>query len=161
MRHRKHTFKIGRTASHRRALLGNLVCSLIREGRVVTTVAKAKEARRLAERMITLARKGTLHGRRRAIAILHHVSTVHKLFEELGPEYRDRNGGYTRIVRTGLRRGDAAQMCVFELVGPMPAVTPVETTSEDDENRVEQEEQAGAVAPVEAETDTEPATETS
>ncbi len=131
MRHRKHTFKIGRTASHRRALLANLACSLIQEGRVVTTVAKAKEARRLTEKMITLARKGTLHGRRRAIAILRHVSTVHRLFEELGPEYKDRNGGYTRIVRTGPRRGDAAEMCILELVGPLP-VAP-ETASDTNE----------------------------
>lgn len=150
MRHRKHTFKIGRTASHRRALLGNLVCSLFREGRVITTVTKAKEARRLAERMLTLARKGTLHGRRRAIAILRHVPTVHKLFEELGPEYRDRNGGYTRIVRTGLRRGDAAQMCVFELVGPLPAVTPEEPTA-DESGKVETAEaQPADVETVEA-----------
>ncbi|NOY80659.1 MAG: 50S ribosomal protein L17 [Kiritimatiellaeota bacterium] len=140
MRHRKHTFKIGRTASHRRALLANLACSLIREGRVVTTVAKAKEARRLAEKMITLARKGTLHGRRRAIAILHHVSTVHRLFEEIGPEYKNRNGGYTRIVRTGPRRGDAAEMCILELVGPLAIAS--EASSETNETQADNTEKA-------------------
>jgi large subunit ribosomal protein L17 len=116
MRHRKHTFKVGRTASHRRALLANLAGSLILEGRILTSVTKAKEARRLVERMVTLGKRGTLSDRRRAIAILHQVSVVRKLFQEVAPRYATRQGGYTRIIRLVPRRGDACDMCVLELV---------------------------------------------
>jgi large subunit ribosomal protein L17 len=116
MRHRKHTFKIGRRPDHRRALLRNQVCSLIFEGRIQTSVTKAKETRRLAERMVTLGKSGTLHHRRRAIAKLHNVEAVGILFAEIAPQYKERPGGYTRIIRTGQRRGDAAQMCFLEFV---------------------------------------------
>ncbi len=117
MRHRKYTFKIGRTSAHRRALLGNAVCSLIQAGRIRTTVAKAKEVRRLAEKMITLGKKGTLHARRLAIAKLHQPAVVAELFSDVAPRYQERNGGYTRIIRLGNRIGDGAEMCILELVG--------------------------------------------
>ena len=116
MRHRKHTFKIGRRPDHRRALLRNQVCSLIFEGRIKTSVTKAKETRRLAERMITLGKSGTLHHRRRAISKLHNVEAVGILFDEIAPQYREREGGYTRIIRAGHRRGDAAELCFLEFV---------------------------------------------
>jgi len=116
MRHRKHTFKIGRRPDHRRAMLRNQVCSLIFEGRIKTSVTKAKETRRLAERMVTLGKSGTLHHRRRAISKLHNVEAVGILFDEIAPQYREREGGYTRIIRAGHRRGDAAELCFLEFV---------------------------------------------
>ena len=116
MRHRKHTFKIGRRPDHRRAMLRNQVCSLIFEGRIKTSVTKAKETRRLAERMVTLGKSGTLHHRRRAISKLHNIEAVGILFDEIAPQYREREGGYTRIIRAGHRRGDAAELCFLEFV---------------------------------------------
>ena len=116
MRHRKRVFKTGRRPDHVRALLANQVCSLILEKRIQTTVTKAKEVRRLAEKMITLGKRGTLHHRRMAIAKLRQVRTVGVLFNEIAPRYVDRSGGYTRIIRLGFRPGDAAPMCYLELV---------------------------------------------
>ena len=97
-------------------MLANMVCSLIVEERITTTVTKAKEARRLAEKMVTLGKRGDLHARRRAIAILRQPWVVAVLFDELAPRYASRLGGYTRIVRLGTRRGDAAEMCFLEFV---------------------------------------------
>jgi large subunit ribosomal protein L17 len=133
MRHRKHTFKVGRTASHRRALLANLAASLIIEGRICTTVTKAKEARRLAERMVTLGKKGTLHARRQAIAILQRPDVVKHLFDEVAPRYAERPGGYTRITRLSPRRGDAADMCVLEFLPEFAQVVPVVEDEETEE----------------------------
>lgn len=122
MRHRKRTFKLGRRPEHVRSMLANQVCSLIKEERIMTTVVKAKETKRLAEKMVTLGKKGTLEHRRRAIAILGHADAVHKgetvgkLFSEIADRYRERAGGYTRIIRLGTRRGDAAEMCYLEWV---------------------------------------------
>jgi large subunit ribosomal protein L17 len=117
MRHRKHTFKIGRTGAHRKALLANQVCSLITEGKIRTTVVKAKESRRLAEKMITLGKLGDLHHRRLAISKLRDKDAVAMLFAEVAPKYTSRNGGYTRIIRLGTRRhGDAAEMCILQWV---------------------------------------------
>ena len=116
MRHRKHTFKIGRSGAHRKALLANQVCSLIRQGAIKTTLTKAKETRRIAEKMVTLAKKGGLHHRRLAIARLHDVDAVALLFAEIAPKHANRDGGYTRIVKLGTRRGDAAEMCVLAWV---------------------------------------------
>lgn len=118
MRHRKHTFKIGKKPAHRRSMLANMVCSLFKEegGRITTTLVRAKEARRLAEKMITLGKKGDLHSRRRAISKMRSANVVNKLFEEIAPEYKDRNGGYTRIIRLGQRRGDAAEMAILALI---------------------------------------------
>lgn len=116
MRHRKFTFKIGRSGAHRKAMLGNMVCSLFREQRIRTTVTKAKQARRLAERMITLGKNGRDHDRRRAVALLRQPDVVATLFTEIAPRYQDRQGGYTRMVKLGPRKGDAAEMCLLELV---------------------------------------------
>ena len=116
MRHRKHTFKIGRSGAHRKALLANQVCSLIYQGAIKTTLTKAKETRRIAEKMVTLAKKGGLHHRRIAIARLRDVDAVALLFSEIGPKHANRDGGYTRIVKLGTRRGDAAEMCVLAWV---------------------------------------------
>jgi len=116
MRHREHTFKIGRTSAHRRSLLANQVCSLIHAGEIHTTVVKAKETKRLAEKMITLGKKGGLHNRRLAISTLHNVEAVKELFETVAPKFSERNGGYTRIIRTGQRIGDAAETCLLQWV---------------------------------------------
>lgn len=97
-------------------MMANMVCSLIVEERITTTVTKAKEARRLSEKMITLAKRGDLHARRRAIAALRQRPAVRVLFDEIAPRYASRPGGYTRIVRLGQRRGDAAEMCFLEFV---------------------------------------------
>jgi large subunit ribosomal protein L17 len=121
MRHRKKTVKLGRTAEHRNALLANQACSLIEHGRIKTTLAKAKAVKPLAEKMITLAKRDTLHARRRALALLHNNSqrtakAVQKLFAELGPRSATRTGGYTRIIKLGPRTSDSAQMAFIEWV---------------------------------------------
>lgn len=116
MRHRKQTFKINRTSSHRRAMMANMACSLIMEGQVKTTVVRAKQLRRVVERMITLGKRGSLHARRQAIAYLRHPAVARYLFEEVSPTFADRQGGYTRILKTGARRGDAAEMCIVEIL---------------------------------------------
>ena len=116
MRHRKHTFKIGRTSAHRKALLANMACSLIEEGQIRTTVTKAKELRRLVERMITLGKRGSLHARRQAIARLRQPAIVRVLFDDVAPKFADRNGGYTRILKLNERVGDSAAMCLIQLV---------------------------------------------
>ncbi len=116
MRHRKLTVKLGRTSAHRNAMLANLVCSLIEHGRVVTTAAKAKAARPLAERMVTLGKRGSLPARRRAVSILKQRDAVRKLFDEIAPRFADRPGGYTRIVLMPPRIGDAAPRALIEWV---------------------------------------------
>lgn len=116
MRHLKRTAKLGRTGQHRNAMLANLVCSLIKQRRVTTTVAKAKAARSVAEKMVTLGKSGTLHDRRLAAARLHQEDAVRVLFNEIAPTQKERNGGYTRIVRLGHRQGDAAQLAILEWV---------------------------------------------
>ncbi|MBV5316927.1 MAG: 50S ribosomal protein L17 [Desulfobulbaceae bacterium] len=116
MRHRKAGRKLGRTSSHRDAMLRNMVTSLLDQERIVTTVPKAKEARRLAEQMITLGKRGDLHARRQAMAYIRSENTVAKLFNQLSTQYAERQGGYTRIIRTGKRLGDAAPMAIIELV---------------------------------------------
>ena len=117
MRHRKAGRKLGRTAAHRKAMLRNMVTSLLEHERIVTTVPKAKEARRMAEKMITLGKRGDLHARRQAMAYIRSKDIVAKLFDEISAQYADRQGGYTRIIRTGTRSGDAAPMAIVELVG--------------------------------------------
>ncbi len=114
MRHRKRTAKLGRTSEHRNLMLANLVCSLIVERRVTTTLAKAKVARSVAEKMVTLGKSGTLHDRRLAASRLRQSEAVRILFNEIAPTQKDRHGGYTRIVKLGQRRGDASQMAILE-----------------------------------------------
>ncbi|NOX81198.1 MAG: 50S ribosomal protein L17 [Deltaproteobacteria bacterium] len=117
MRHRKDGRRLGRTASHRKAMLRNMVTSLFEHERIVTTVPKAKEARRVADKMITLAKRGDLHARRQACSYIQSKAIVAKLFDETCQQYSDRQGGYTRIIRTGTRAGDASPMAILELVG--------------------------------------------
>ena len=117
MRHRNAGFKLGRNTSHRRALLRNLVTSVIIEDRVETTVAKAKAVRPLVEKMITLGKKGDLHSRRQALSFLMTDQSVERLFETVAPRYSDRQGGYLRIVRTGFRKGDGGEKAFIELLG--------------------------------------------
>ncbi len=116
MRHRKTGRRLGRTSSHRDAMLRNMVTSLLDQERIVTTVPKAKEARIVAEQMITLGKRGDLNARRQALAYIRSKDIVAKLFDQLSSQYADRQGGYTRIIRTGNRAGDAAPMAIIELV---------------------------------------------
>ncbi len=116
MRHRKSGRKLGRSSSHRTALFRNMVTSLFENERIETTDAKAKEVRRIAEKLISLGRRGDLHARRRALAYIRKKSVVAKLFEEISPRYAQRPGGYTRILKLGFRRGDNAPVSILELV---------------------------------------------
>lgn len=145
MRHLKRTAKLGRTAEHRNAMLANLVCSLIKKKRITTTLAKAKAARPVAEKILTLGKTGTLHARRLAAARLHQNSrslfeskevrlkwrknedVLRILFEDIAPLFKDRKGGYTRIIRLGQRQGDAAEMAILEWVDKPEAAEPVKT----------------------------------
>ena len=121
MRHLKRTAKLGRTGEHRNAMLANLVCSLIKHKRVTTTLAKAKAARSVAEKLVTLGKSGTVHDRRLAVARLHQEDAVKILFNEIAPAQKTRNGGYTRIVKMNQRQGDAAQKAILEWVDITPA----------------------------------------
>lgn len=116
MRHRKAGTRLGRNSSHRLAMIRNMVTSLFEHERIVTTTPKAKEARKIADKMMTLAKRGDLHARRQALSYMQNNSVVAKLFDVLKNDYMDRNGGYTRIIRTGNRLGDAAPMAILELV---------------------------------------------
>ena len=116
MRHQKKTIKLGRTADHRRALLANQVRALIQHQRIKTTLAKAKAVRPLAERMVTLGKNGSIHSRRRALAVLRQKSVVKKLFDDIAQRSAERNGGYTRIVKLGARKSDSARMAFIEWV---------------------------------------------
>jgi large subunit ribosomal protein L17 len=117
MRHRRGGFKLQRTTAGRRALLRGLVTNVIEHERIITTVPKAKAARPLVDRMITLAKRDTLHSRRRAAAFLNTPASVKKLFDQLGTRFGQRDGGYTRVVRLGPRKGDGAEQAMLELVG--------------------------------------------
>ncbi len=114
MRHRRKTVKLQRDAAHRRSLLANLTCSLIEHGRIRTTLAKAKALRPIAEKMVTLAKRGDVHARRQAIAFMRQKDTVKKLFAEVGPACEDRQGGYCRITKLGARVSDSAPMAYIE-----------------------------------------------
>jgi large subunit ribosomal protein L17 len=117
MRHRNEGRKLSRNTSHRRALLRNLVTSLLEHGRLVTTLPKAKEVRPLAERMITLGKDDTVHARRQVQSYLLKDATVAKVFKTLAPKFADRKGGYSRIIRLGNRKGDGADLAIIELLG--------------------------------------------
>jgi large subunit ribosomal protein L17 len=146
MRHLKRTAKLGRTGSHRNAMLANLVCSLIQHKRVTTTLAKAKAARSVAEKMVTLGKRGTIHDRRLVTAHLKYnprhaqkIKTATKrarqndvvriLFEEIAPSYKERRGGYTRIVKLGQRQGDAAPLAILEWVDLSAPAAPAKSES--------------------------------
>lgn len=136
MRHKMVSTTFGRSSAHRRALLARLVCCLIEEKRIVTTLSRAKATRSLAEKMVTLARRGGLDARRKAIATLQHPAVVKVLFEQIAPQCQDRSGGYTRIIQLGARRGDNAPVAILEWV----SITPVDkkkkkTVSKTDEKQ--------------------------
>jgi large subunit ribosomal protein L17 len=133
VRHHRSGKKLGRDSAHRKALYSNLTGSLIEHGRIKTTVAKAKAVRPIAEKMITLGRRGDLAARRQALAYLHSNDVVHILFAEVAPRFTDRPGGYTRITKIGPRAGDAAEMAYLEFVDyvpPAPVVRPVREPEE-------------------------------
>ena len=146
MRHRKRTVKLSRTDTHRKAMFRNMVTSLLDKERIETTVPKAKEARRFADRMVTLGKRGTLHARRQALSYIMDKEVVGKLFAELATRFAGRNGGYTRIIRTGFRRGDGAEMAFLELVDRI--APPPKPAKEDKKKKA----QKGGQAPEEAQT---------
>ena len=116
MRHGNSNRKLNRTHEHRKAMFANMVCSLIEHEQIQTTLPKAKELKKIVDKYITLGKKGSLHSRRQAISRLKQNSAVIKLFETLAPRYKDRNGGYTRVLKAGFRYGDAAPLAVVEFV---------------------------------------------
>jgi large subunit ribosomal protein L17 len=116
MRHGKVHRKLGRTAEHRKAMFANMCAALIKHEQIVTTLPKAKELRPVVEKLVTLGKRGGLHARRQAVAQMRDVDMVKKLFEVLGPRYKDRKGGYTRILKAGFRYGDSAPVAVIEFV---------------------------------------------
>lgn len=172
MRHQVRGNRLNRPADHKRAMLRNMVTSLFAHERIETTITRAKEARRYADRMITFAKRGDLHARRQAARFVKNPEVLQKLFAEIGPRFSDRPGGYTRVMRTGIRKGDDAQLAILELVSgdyrPKPkreqtkhkAKAPVakakaEAVSAEDEAPVS-EETAPAETEVDVEEDTEP-----
>jgi len=138
MRHGKAGYKLKRNVSARRSLLRNLVTSVIAEERVATTVPKAKAVKPLVDKMITLGKRDSLHARRQAASFLMTPASVQKLFDKLAPRFSQRNGGYTRIVRLGFRKGDGAEICMLELVGS-------ELVKRADERRKRKEERLKAM----------------
>jgi large subunit ribosomal protein L17 len=138
MRHRKAHRKLNRTAEHRRSLWANMTAALIKHEQIITTLPKAKDLRPIMEKLVTLGKRGDLHARRQAISQVRDVAMVRKLFDVLGPRYKERNGGYTRVLKAGFRHGDAAAMAVIELVDRDPDAKgldsgPVETPAETEE----------------------------
>lgn len=122
MRHRNSSKKLGRNKAHRAAMERALVCGLIRQGRIKTTLPKARQARRAAEKLVTICRHQTLAARRTVASRLDDPGAVKQMFETIAPRYADRNGGYTRIAKLGRRRSDGSEMCVLEWVASQPAV---------------------------------------
>ncbi len=120
MRHRLSGRKLNRTSSHRKAMLANMASALLKHEQITTTLPKAKELRPFVEKLITLGKRGGLHARRQALAVLRKSDITEKLFATLAPRYADRSGGYTRVVRAGFRHGDAAPMAIIELVDRDP-----------------------------------------
>jgi large subunit ribosomal protein L17 len=149
MRHRKRTAKLGRQFEHRNAMLANMVCSLIKHKRIQTTLAKAKAVRSVAEKMVTLGKNGSIHDRRLAAARLHQEDAVRILFSEIAPTHKERNGGYTRIIRLNQRQGDAAELAILEWVDGMageveaPKAEKEEKKPEGGEKKVKKSKKAG------------------
>ncbi len=130
MRHRKHHGSLGLPTGHRRAVMANLATALLTHGRIETTQAKARAVRPYVEKLITLGKAGDLHSRRRALSKLRHRPVVDRLFNDVAPVFADRSGGYTRIVKTGFRAGDAAPMAIIELVGEIVSEAPAGEAAE-------------------------------
>src|SRR5215211_5441847 len=137
MRHLKRTAKLGRTGTHRNAMLANLVCSLIKHRRIQTTLAKAKAVRSDAEKMVTLGKSGSIHHRRLAVSRLHSEDAVRILFNEIAPTQKERNGGYTRIIRLNQRQGDAAELAILEWVDVSVAEAEAPKTEKEDKEAAE------------------------
>lgn len=137
MRHGKSGRKLNRTSSHRKAMFANMAASLIKHEQIVTTLPKAKEMKPIIDKLITLGKRGDLHARRQAISQIRDAAMVAKLFDTLGERYKDRSGGYSRVLKAGFRYGDNAPMAVIELVDRDP-----EARGADDRARVEAEEAA-------------------
>jgi large subunit ribosomal protein L17 len=152
MRHRKAHKKLNRTASHRKALISNLATALLENKQVRTTTVKAKEARRTIERLITFAKRGTLADRRQVLRTVRDKSVVKTLFDEIAPTYESRNGGYTRVIKLGRRRGDGAEMAVLELVGYEGAVIEKQQAREEEKaaEKLQKQEEAKKEEPKEA-----------
>ncbi|MCG8512106.1 MAG: 50S ribosomal protein L17 [Rhodospirillales bacterium] len=144
MRHRLSGRKLNRTSSHRKAMLSNMAVSLLTHEQIKTTLPKAKEIRRVADRMVTLGKRGDLHARRQAMSYLRDEEAVRKLFDSLAERYKDRAGGYTRVLKAGFRYGDAAPMAIVELVD-----RDVDAKGAADKARVAAEEEAAAAAEAE------------
>ena len=140
MRHGKRGRKLGRTASHRKAMLNNMATSLFANGKVRTTLPKAKELRGVAERLISFAKRGDLHARRQVLRRIQNKVVLTKLFEEIGPSYADRSGGYTRIFKLGSRRGDSSELCLIELVAD-DAITESDVGETESDTSAEEEEE--------------------
>ena len=156
MRHRSKKVKLKRNASHRRALLSNLAISLIEHGRIKTTLGKAKALRPVAEKLVTLAKRDDLHSRRLAIAFLHQKDTVQKLFSEIAPASKDRQGGYCRITKLGARMSDSAPMAIIEWVDRVvtsdePAAEAVVEAAADEKPAKKPAKKAGEAAETPAE----------
>jgi len=145
MRHGKAHRKLGRKPEHRKAMFANMAAALIKHEQIVTTLPKAKELRPIVEKLVTLGKRGDLHARRQAIAAMRDVAMVKKLFEVIGPRYKDRNGGYTRVLKAGFRYGDSAPVGVIEFVE-----RDVDAKGQDSgpvqEKRVSEDERAAAAA---------------
>jgi len=141
MRHAKTHRKFNRRSDHRRAMLANLAASLIKHEQIVTTLPKAKDLRPVVEKLVTLGKRGGLHARRQAIAQMRDLAMVKKLFEVIGPRYKDRNGGYTRVLKAGYRYGDFAAVAVIEFVD-----RDVDARGKEDRDRHEAERAAAPVA---------------
>ncbi len=139
MRHAKRGRKLNRTASHRKAMFANMAASLIQHEQIVTTLPKAKDLRPIVEKMITLGKRGDLHARRQAISQVRDPSVIGKLFDTLAPRYADRNGGYTRVLKAGFRRGDNAPLAVIEFVD-----RDVSARGQIDRDRIEGEDESDA-----------------
>jgi len=142
MRHQKAGKKLSRTPAHRKALFENLITALLEKERIETTLAKAKAVRPIAEKVITLAKRNDLHSKKIAFSILPKESVVRKLFNEIAPRFKDRPGGYTRIIRTAPRIGDNAEMAIIELVGEKPEAPA--KASEEKEKKAKKEKPAKA-----------------
>lgn len=137
MRHGKKVAKLGRTASHRKAMLSNMMTSLFVNEKITTTQIRAKELKRNAEKIITFAKRGDLHARRQVLRVIADKQVVAKLFDEIGPRFKSRNGGYTRVIKMGPRRGDGAFMSIIELVD-RPGASEVSDSKKDGQEPVEE-----------------------
>ena len=140
MRHRHGTRKLNRSSPHRKSVFANMAVSLLTHEQITTTLPKAKELRRVADKMVTLGKRGTLHARRRAFSYLRDDDAVTKLFSSLADRYKERNGGYTRVLKTGYRFGDSAPIAIIELVDRDPDAKGEQAGDQHDEGRKEQDE---------------------